>query len=52
MSPWAVLNVQNWTGVFQEVFRLYTKASEEFQSSGAKWAVSRDFIEHSSRLSV
>lgn len=39
-------------GVLQEVFRLNRKASDEFQSAGAKWAVSRDLMEHSSRLAV
>lgn len=39
-------------GALQEVFRLSRKASDESQSSGAKWAVSRDFTGHSSRLAV
>lgn len=39
-------------GVLQEVFRLNRKASDEFQSSRAKWAVSRDLMEHSSRLAA
>ena len=48
---WAVFSGQFW------VYRTATtelnkKASHELQSSGAKWSVSRDFMEHSSRLAV